>query len=218
MADLVTFARTEVGPTVTTDSIRLALDNFHEANLLAGPLADGMSPARPTRSRRRLLKEAGLAGIAVPVIASVTAPAAAAQVSCLPLNSACGTGIPCCSPHRECRSGRCCFPDSQPCTDDALLVNTRRLSRFEIDPASATARIEAGVKWEPVLALAAQYDLSPLVGSAPDVGAVGYLTGGGLPMLNRQFGFAADRIRSLRMVTADGQVRNVSAGREPDLF
>jgi Coenzyme PQQ synthesis protein D (PqqD) len=118
VADLVTIARTEVGPTVNADSIRLALDKFHEANLLAGPLADGMSPARPTRSRRRLLKEAGLVGIAVPVIASVTAPTASAQASCLPLNSACGTGIPCCLPH-QCVSGRCCRTDGQSCTDNA---------------------------------------------------------------------------------------------------
>jgi hypothetical protein len=102
--------------------------------------------------------------------------------------------------------------------DEAVLINTRRLSQVEIDPANATARIAAGVKWDRVIAAAAPYGLAPLVGSTPDVSAVGYLTGGGLPVLGRQYGFSADRIRSFRMVTPDGRIRVVTPGREPDLF
>jgi FAD/FMN-containing dehydrogenase len=101
---------------------------------------------------------------------------------------------------------------------DAMLVITTRLDQLEVDPAARTARIDAGVKWERVIPEAARYGLAPLVGSSPDVSAVGYLTGGGLPVLSRQFGVASDRIRSFRIVTADGQVRGVSPTQLPDLF
>lgn len=37
-------------------------------------------------------------------------------------------------------------------------------------------------------------------------------------MLGRRFGYAADYVRQIDVVTADGQLRHVSAEREPDLF
>jgi len=79
--------------------------------------------------------------------------------------------------------------------DGAVLINTRRMTDFEVDPATATAKIGAGVKGGTVLREAAPHGLVPLIGSTPDVGAVGYLTSGGLPMLGRRYGFAADHVR-----------------------
>lgn len=61
---------------MTVDSVRLALEKLADANLLdgTGPVeAEVTSP-----SRRRFLKKAAVAGgIALPVIASISAPAAA---------------------------------------------------------------------------------------------------------------------------------------------
>ena len=37
-------------------------------------------------------------------------------------------------------------------------------------------------------------------------------------MLARRFGFAADHVRSVDLVTADGRLRHVTAGADPDLF
>jgi FAD/FMN-containing dehydrogenase len=65
---------------------------------------------------------------------------------------------------------------------------------------------------------AGRYGLAALVGSNPGVGAVGYATSGGLPLVGREFGWAADHVQALELVTADGQVRHVSATRDPDLF
>jgi FAD/FMN-containing dehydrogenase len=92
------------------------------------------------------------------------------------------------------------------------------MTDLEIDPATATARIGAGVKGGPVLREAAHHGLAPLVGSTPDVGAVGYLTSGGLPVLGRRYGFAADRVRAIELVTADGRPRRATAEEHPDLF
>lgn len=101
---------------------------------------------------------------------------------------------------------------------EGVLVSTRSMQDLSVDPVSRTARIGAGVKWAPVLVEAARHGLAPLVGSSSDVGAVGYTLGGGLPVLGRAFGFAADHVRSLEVVTADGRVRHVDADHFPDLF
>lgn len=102
--------------------------------------------------------------------------------------------------------------------DGAVFINTRRMSSVRVVPAERTARIEAGVRWGQVVHEAAAHGLAPLNGSSPEVGAVSYVLGGGVPMLGRRFGYAADHVRQLDVITADGQLRHVSADCEPDLF
>ncbi|HET7725238.1 MAG TPA: FAD-binding oxidoreductase [Propionibacteriaceae bacterium] len=100
----------------------------------------------------------------------------------------------------------------------SLLVTTSRLQHLHVDPAARTARIGAGLRWRPVIDAAAAYRLAPLSGSSSGVGAVGYTLGGGLGPLGRRYGFAADHVRSLEVVTGDGEVRTVTARTEPELF
>ncbi|MEU5860906.1 FAD-dependent oxidoreductase [Nonomuraea sp. NPDC047529] len=79
-------------------------------------------------------------------------------------------------------------------TDGALLINTRRMTGLSVDPATRTARVEAGVRWGQVVDAAAGHGLTPPNGSSPLVGAIGYTLGGGLPVLGRTLGWAADRV------------------------
>ncbi|MFD6335311.1 FAD-binding oxidoreductase [Streptomyces niveus] len=102
--------------------------------------------------------------------------------------------------------------------DGAVLVNTRRMNGVRVDAERATAWIEAGARWRDVLAHTTPHGLAPLNGASPDVGVIGYLTGGGAGLLGRRFGFAADHVRRLRLVTADGRFREVTADTDPDLF
>ncbi|MFF7020278.1 FAD-binding oxidoreductase [Streptomyces klenkii] len=102
--------------------------------------------------------------------------------------------------------------------DGAVLVNTRRMDGVRVDVARATAWIEAGARWRQVLERTTPHGLAPLNGSSPNVGAVGYLVGGGAGLLGRRFGFAADHVRRLRLVTADGRLREVTAESDPGLF
>lgn len=102
--------------------------------------------------------------------------------------------------------------------EGGVLVSTRLMDRVEIDPLRRTARIGAGATWGGVIAAAAPHGLAPLNGSSPGVGAVSYTLGGGLGILAREFGYAADHVRSLDVVTADGVLRHVTPGTEPDLF
>ncbi|MFI6919020.1 FAD-binding oxidoreductase [Nonomuraea spiralis] len=103
-------------------------------------------------------------------------------------------------------------------TDGALLINTRRMTGLSVDPATRVARVEAGVRWSQVVDAAAEHGLAPPNGSSPLVGAIGYTLGGGLPVLGRTLGWAADRVRSLDLVTADGTLRTVTPYENQDLF
>jgi FAD/FMN-containing dehydrogenase len=101
---------------------------------------------------------------------------------------------------------------------DGVLVSTRRMAGVRIDPVARTAWVEAGARWAAVIEQAAVYGLAPLSGSSPGVGAVGYTVGGGIGLLGRQFGYTADHVTALDVVTADGRRRHVTAASEPDLF
>src|SRR6185436_13831669 len=80
-------------------------------------------------------------------------------------------------------------------------------------------RVGAGTIWAEVIEKAAEHGLAPLSGSSPTVGVSGYTLGGGLsPTLGRSFGYAADHVRSLDVVTADGELRYVDAESDPELF
>jgi FAD/FMN-containing dehydrogenase len=100
--------------------------------------------------------------------------------------------------------------------DGAVLVRTGRMNRVDVDPVRRTARIEGGAAWGAVIEAAAPHGLAPLNGSSPHVGVVGYTLGGGVGLLARRFGFAADHVRWMDVVTADGRHRRVSAGAEHD--
>ncbi|MBB2892329.1 FAD-binding protein [Flexivirga oryzae] len=99
-----------------------------------------------------------------------------------------------------------------------VLITMRAMDQVRIDPATRTATVGGGARWRAVLDAAAPFELGGLCGSTSDVGVVGYTLGGGLPVLGRALGFAADRLRSVDLVSADGRLRTVDADSDPDLF
>ncbi|MFF8787433.1 FAD-binding oxidoreductase [Streptomyces sp. NPDC015125] len=103
-------------------------------------------------------------------------------------------------------------------TDGGLLISTRRMSGVRVDAAAGTARVEAGAVWGQVVEAATPYGLAPLNGSSPGVGVISYTLGGGVGVLARTYGFAADQVRSVDLVTADARLRHVTADTDPELF
>ena len=99
-----------------------------------------------------------------------------------------------------------------------VLLDTSGLDRLEIDPAARTATVGAGVRWRDVLDAGAAHGLGGLCGSSPQVGVVGYTLGGGLGPLARTFGFAADHVRSLDVVTPAGELVTATPAQHQDLF
>ena len=102
--------------------------------------------------------------------------------------------------------------------DGAVLINTSHLQGLTVDPVKQTAWVGGGVKWGKVLDEAQKYGLAPLLGSSPDVGAVGYTLGGGMGWLCRKFGLSIDSLLCVEIVTPDGVLRQANADENPDLF
>jgi hypothetical protein len=100
--------------------------------------------------------------------------------------------------------------------DGGVLITTSRLDRVTIDPQNKTAWVQAGATWQQVIEAAAPHGLAPLSGSFPGVTAVPYTLGGGLGLMARRYGFAADHVRRIEVVTPDGELR--TAEDDPDLF
>lgn len=98
--------------------------------------------------------------------------------------------------------------------DGGVLIATRRFNGVRVDPAAQTAWVDAGATWQDVLTATAPYGLAPLSGSLPGVGAVAYTLGGGLGLMARKYGYAADHVNRIELVTADGTRRNADV----DLF
>jgi hypothetical protein len=101
---------------------------------------------------------------------------------------------------------------------DSLLLRPLLDAPVRVDPHARTARVPAGKTWGDVLPEVTRYGLTALHGSSSTVGVIGYLLGGGLSFYGRRFGLAANSVRSLTVVLADGEVVEASASHRPDLF
>src|SRR5215510_10157870 len=102
--------------------------------------------------------------------------------------------------------------------DGAMLLRTTRMRRVGVDPATRTARAEAGAVWQDVIDPAAEHGLAGLAGSSPNVGVTGYTLGGGLGFLARRYGLAANSVTAADLVTPGGDLVHIDADHEPDLF
>lgn len=102
--------------------------------------------------------------------------------------------------------------------DDAMLIVTAGMTAVRVDTETETAWVEAGAKWGAVLEKAQEVGLAPLLGSSPDVGAVGYTLGGGMGWLVRKYGMSVDSVLYFDVITADGRMLRVSELENSDLF
>lgn len=102
--------------------------------------------------------------------------------------------------------------------DGAVLISTRELRGVNVDQATRTAWLQAGVRSGELIAAAAEVGLAPVNGASPLVGTVGYTLGGGVGPLGGPYGYAADHVRELEMVLADGSLVTATPEQHPDLF
>src|SRR4051812_12448712 len=102
--------------------------------------------------------------------------------------------------------------------DDGLLVRTAFDAPVRIDVERRIATIPAGARWDDVVTLAQEHGLAAAHGSSGTVGAVGYLVRGGMSFYGRQVGLAANLVRSISVVLADGELVRPTATKHADLF
>ncbi len=99
-----------------------------------------------------------------------------------------------------------------------LLVDLRRIDGTAIDPGTRLVRVGGGATWGAVAAALEPHGLGLTAGDTATVGVGGLTLGGGIGWLVRRDGLAVDHLVGAEVVTADGQVLEVSAREHPELF
>jgi FAD/FMN-containing dehydrogenase len=102
--------------------------------------------------------------------------------------------------------------------DGGLAIDLANLRKITIDPVNQTARLEPGLTWGEVANTLQPFGLAMTAGDVASVGVGGLLLGGGIGWMVRAYGLTIDNLRSVELVTADGQLRRASAEENPELF
>ena len=98
----------------------------------------------------------------------------------------------------------------------ALVLDCRPLDRVQLD--GTTATVGAGAALAQVYQEIGGRGRAIAGGSCPTVGIAGLTLGGGVGVLTRALGLTCDAVTSMRVVTADGEIRTASADEEPELY
>jgi FAD/FMN-containing dehydrogenase len=102
--------------------------------------------------------------------------------------------------------------------DDGFVIDLSAMNAVEVDPIARTARVQAGARWGDVDRATQEFGLATTGGEVSATGVAGLSLGGGLGVMMRTFGLSCDNLRSIEVVTADGEVRTASHDEHADLF
>jgi FAD/FMN-containing dehydrogenase len=99
-----------------------------------------------------------------------------------------------------------------------VVLDLSPMKSLEIDPETRIARLGAGLTWGEVAAALHPHGLGLSSGDNATVGIGGLALGGGIGWFARKYGLTIDHVRSIEVVTADGEIVTASAQEHPDLF
>ena len=102
--------------------------------------------------------------------------------------------------------------------DGGLMIDLSLMKSIEVDPEARVARAAGGVLWGELDRATQGFGLATTGGIISHTGIGGLTLGGGLGHLMRKFGFTVDNLRSVDLVTADGERLHVDDRTEPDLL
>jgi FAD/FMN-containing dehydrogenase len=102
--------------------------------------------------------------------------------------------------------------------DGVAVLDLAALDRVEFDAAGETAWVGPGVTASAFTKAAFERGGGVSFGDTGTVGLGGLIPGGGIGWLVRKYGLTIDSLLAADLVTADGELRTVSAVHEPDLF
>src|SRR4051812_10145509 len=103
-------------------------------------------------------------------------------------------------------------------TDGGIVLDLRDLKAIDVDVDAQTATAQAGLTASEVNAATGEHGLVIGFGDTGSVGIGGIVTGGGVGYLVRKYGLTIDNVLAAQVVTADGELHDVDADQEPDLF
>lgn len=95
--------------------------------------------------------------------------------------------------------------------DGGVVIDLKHLNWIQFDRAAETIRVGIGQRFRRIYDFLemSRTGLIPVGGGCPTVGVGGFLLGGGYSFLSRSYGLGIDSVRRFRVVTADGDLREV---------
>ncbi|MFC9334550.1 FAD-binding oxidoreductase [Arthrobacter sp. NPDC057009] len=102
--------------------------------------------------------------------------------------------------------------------DGGLVLDFAGCRGVRVDPATSTARAEAGTTWADFNHATSAFGMATTGGIIGSTGVAGLTLGGGIGYLARKYGLSCDNLRSADVVTADGNFVVASARENEDLF
>jgi len=102
--------------------------------------------------------------------------------------------------------------------DGGIQIDLSRLRGVRVNPTARRAYVEGGSLLGELDHETMAHGLVTTAGTVSHTGVGGLTLGGGFGRLARRFGLALDNVKSVDIVTADGQLRHASAEENPDLY
>jgi FAD/FMN-containing dehydrogenase len=115
------------------------------------------------------------------------------------------------------RSGGHSFPGLSTC-DGGIVIDLRPMRGIRVDPASRTARAQAGTLLGELDRETQAFGLAAPSGIVTHTGMAGLTLGGGIGWIMRKHGLSIDRLVSVDLVTASGELVKASETENADLF
>jgi FAD/FMN-containing dehydrogenase len=103
-------------------------------------------------------------------------------------------------------------------TEGGVMIDMSLQRAVRADPANRVVRVEGGATWGDVDRETQGFGLVAPSGIVSTTGVAGFTLGGGFGWTSRKFGFAADNLLSVNVVTAGAQLIHASERENADLF
>lgn len=102
--------------------------------------------------------------------------------------------------------------------DDGIVIDLAPMNEVHIDADTQTVRVQGGAMWGDLNQELRAHGLEIVGNPYDEVGVAGYTLGGGMGLLSRKYGLAIDNLRSVEVVTADGELVHASDEENPEMF
>jgi FAD/FMN-containing dehydrogenase len=102
--------------------------------------------------------------------------------------------------------------------DGGLVIDLSGMRAVHVDPVARIAHVQGGATWGDLDRETQVFGLAAPGGVVSTTGVAGLTLHGGMGHLRSKHGLSIDNLRSVQIVTADGQLRTASAGENADLF
>jgi FAD/FMN-containing dehydrogenase len=115
------------------------------------------------------------------------------------------------------RSGRHSYPGLGVC-DGGMVIDLGQMKGIRVNPEAGTARAQAGVLLGELDRETQAFGLAVPAGIVTHTGLAGLTLGGGIGWLERKYGLTIDQLRSVDLVTAEGEFVTAGEDDNADLF